>query len=295
MSILTNTNLTDKLADKMTDKNINNLKNNTFRKSSFQMKLVSILVISTMISANATAQSVSPDLNQARITTEQKQQDSTIREEVGFGTGAVIGAIFGGPIGALVVGLAGNFVANYVNETVEVEDLTLALNQEKQLYQTQLAKQKQSYDFKLQSAEQDYQTELLALQQNYQVAGQLQAENLLMSLQFSTGSSVLASHYDEQINALASLLNRAKKLSIDLSGYTDMQGDEKSNENLSLARVNSVKNALVLQGVAENRITTYSFGEGQPVIATAQKEISFYDRRVVVKVHNNLGQVAKSY
>ena len=147
---------------------------------------------------------------------------------------------------------------------------------------------------KLELAEQAYQAELLALQQSYQASGQLQAENLLMSLQFSTGSSEIAPHYREQVAALANLLTRSPGLSIDLSGYTDLQGDEMLNHKLSLARVASVKNALVGQGVAQGRIQTYAHGENAPVVANAQKEVSFYDRRVVVKLHQQVEQTAKN-
>ena len=120
---------------------------------------------------------------------------------------------------------------------------------------------------------------------NYSHSAQLQAENLLMSLQFSTGSSEIQPHYKEQVTALISMLEQSPELSVDLSGYTDLQGDESLNQALSMARVNSVKHALIDGGVESDRIQLFAFGEQEPVVASNDKEISFYDRRVVIKLH----------
>jgi len=47
------------------------------------------------------------------------------------------------------------------------------------------------------------------------------------------------------------------------------------------------------QGVNEEQISTFAYGENSPVVATDEKQISFYDRRVVLKLHNPLSQMAK--
>ncbi len=107
---------------------------------------------------------------------------------------------------------------------------------------------------------------------------------LLMSLQFSTGSSELKPHYQGQIDSLVSLLKQAPELMIDLSGYTDLQGNEAVNHALSIARVNTVKHALLNQGINAERINLYAFGEQSPVVANNEHETSFYDRRVVIKL-----------
>ncbi|NQY65986.1 MAG: sortase-associated OmpA-like protein PdsO [Alteromonadaceae bacterium] len=263
-----------------------------------QKKLISLLLISSLASASVIAEPMSKRMSNTKVnhteTAQEKAERANTNEEIGFGAGALIGGILGGPAGAFVVGLAGNFIANYVNATDEIDDLALSLDTEKSIHQQNLARNEALMNHKLNQAEQAYQSELLALQQSYQTTGQLQAENLLMSLQFSTGSSELADHYDEQIEALASLLKRASGLSIDLSGYTDLQGDEALNQKLSLARVSSVKKALVAHGIADQRIALFAYGEKQPVVASTKKEVSFYDRRVVVKLHKDLGQVAKN-
>ena len=221
----------------------------------------------------------------------QQEDNSSQTESVGFGVGAVIGAILGGPAGAFITGVAGGFIGKSIDAEQDMEALELTLQEQQMKHQQQVAKFQQ----KLKQSEIQYQSELLALEQNYQDLSQVQAENLLMSLQFSTGSSKIAPHYQEQIQALVKLLAKSPKMKIDLSGYTDLQGDEEKNQHLSLARVNSVKNALINQGIEAGRIQTFAYGEQFPVVANAQKEVSFYDRRVVVKLHQDTNQVANNH
>ncbi len=205
-----------------------------------------------------------------------------LKEEIGFGSGMIIGAIFGGPVGAFVVGLTGNFIAKNINANDEIEHLSIAYQNEKHSNETSLAR----YQEKIEQAAENYHDELLALEQKYQTAGVLQAQNLLMSLQFSTGSSEIKAHYHEQIASLARIVKHSPQLTLDLSGYTDKQGSDELNQALSLARINAVKNALIAQGVMAEQISLFAFGEQQPVVASADKEISFYDRRVVIKLKN---------
>ncbi len=71
------------------------------------------------------------------------------------------------------------------------------------------------------------------------------------------------------------------------------------NQTLSKARVETVKNLLMAMGVNEEQIATFAFGENSPVVANNEREVSFYDRRVVLKLHNpsslNDDKVANNY
>lgn len=219
-----------------------------------------------------------------------KQQNSVGDEDIGMGIGLVIGAIIAGPVGAIVTGVMSALVVKNSQVENQVGQLDVALAQVK----NQAMHDRSGFARKLQQAEQSYQTELLAMQQNYQASEQLQAQNLLMSLQFDTGASELAPHYQEQVIALVALLKRASNMTIDLSGYTDLQGHKAVNQVLSLARVNSVKNALIAQGIERSRINTFAFGEERPIVANANQPVSFYDRRVEINLRNNASQTANN-
>ncbi|MDO6505439.1 sortase-associated OmpA-like protein PdsO [Colwellia sp. 4_MG-2023] len=245
------------------------------------------ILLSTMLVTVITSTSVSAFENDIdkQLTLTEKQQSKTNNENIGFGTGALIGGIAAGPVGAFIAGLGGTLIAKLMNANDENEALTATLLQEKQTYQLSSKQAEQQYQEKLQHVEESYQYQLAALENQQKQEGQLQADKLLMSLQFSTGSSDIAAHYQEQVAALASILNNSPSMKIDLSGYTDLTGEEAHNQALSKARVNSVKTLLMAQGVDEQQIATFAFGEKSPVVANNEHKMSFYDRRVLLKLY----------
>ncbi len=240
------------------------------------------LIITTALVAALATSSVSATEN--TLTSVKTQQQETKDENIGFGTGAIIGAIVAGPVGAFVVGIGGVFIAKYINVNDHNDELSHALVKEQQKQGSNEQIQSQ-YQAKLQRLETLYQQQLVALEKQKNKPGQLQADNLLMSLQFSTGSSDIAPHYQEQVAALAQILNDSPAMKIDLSGYTDLTGEQSLNQTLSQARVESVRTLLMAQGVDEQQIATFAFGEDSPVVANSEREVSFYDRRVVLKLH----------
>ena len=240
------------------------------------------LIITTALVAALATSSVSATEN--TLTSVKTQQQETKDENIGFGTGAIIGAIVAGPVGAFVVGIGGVFIAKYINVNDHNDELSHALVKEQQKQGSNEQIQSQ-YQAKLERLETLYQQQLVALEKQKNKPGQLQADNLLMSLQFSTGSSDIAPHYQEQVAALAQILNSSPVMKIDLSGYTDLTGEQSLNQTLSQARVESVRTLLMAQGVDEKQIATFAFGEESPVVANSEREVSFYDRRVVLKLH----------
>ena len=249
--------------------------------------LIATVIMTAMASTSVSAYEQTSD---QALTMKNQNQAKTDNENIGFGTGALIGGIVAGPLGAFVAGIGGVFVAKYINVNDENEALTLVLTKEQQANQRINEQAEKQYQAKLKQLENTYQQQLMALENQQQNTGQLQAgvlqaEKLLMSLQFSTGSSDIAPHYQEQVAALAQILNSSPTMKIDLSGYTDLTGEESLNQILSQARVASVKNLLMAQGVEEQQISTFAYGEAAPVVANNEREVSFYDRRVVMKLH----------
>ena len=250
------------------------------------------MLIASVIMTAIASTSVSAYENEIdkKLTVAEKQQAQTNNENIGFGTGALIGGIAAGPLGAIVAGVGGAFIAKFINVNDENEELNIALTEEKQAHQLTNEHTQKQYQAKLQRLETSYQQQLVALESQQQQTGQLQAglleaEKLLMSLQFSTGSSDIAAHYQEQVAALAQILNSSPNMKIDLSGYTDLTGEEALNQTLSKARVESVKTLLMAQGVDEQQIATFAFGEGAPVAPNNEREVSFYDSSAVLKLH----------
>jgi len=258
--------------------------------------LLATMLATVMVSTSASAYNSTFD---KKLTVAERHQEKTNNENIGFGTGALIGGVIAGPLGAMVAGIGGTMIAKFINVKDDNETLNTVLLEEKKLYDLNKEQTERQYQAKLQRLQNTYQQQLLALENQQQTTGQLQANNLLMSLQFSTGSSDIAAHYQEQVEALAQILNRSPKMKIDLSGYTDLTGEAALNQTLSKARVETVKNLLMAMGVNEEQIATFAFGENSPVVANNEREVSFYDRRVVLKLYNpsslNDDKVANNY
>lgn len=248
--------------------------NQTIKNHGLKKTLLACCIATSLVTAPTMANDAlkTDDINKA--------QQHKKNENIGFGSGLVLGAVVAGPVGAFVSGIIGVFTAKHINVSNDKDELVVKLSQEQNNHQLALEK----YQQKMQQIEQEYQDELLALQNSQHNTTQLQAENLLMSLQFSTGSSDIQPHYQDQIDSLVTLLKQAPELMIDLSGYTDLQGNEELNHALSIARVNAVKHALLDKGITAERINLFAFGEESPVVANNQQEVSFYDRRVVIKL-----------
>ena len=272
-----------------------NMKANTLTSVNSKLNPAKLFLIASLIAAPTLSQTAYAFENTSTTENESAQLSDSDKEGIGFGTGVIIGAILGGPVGAFIVGVTGTLVAKTQNDRVNLDVLQASIDKQEKDYSIAL----QQFRHKLKRSEQNHQLELSALEQNfdnkYQNASQLQAENLLMSLQFPTGSSELQPHYQGQIVALSEMLKQSPNLLIDLSGYTDKQGKKNLNQALSIARVNTVKNALIDKGVEAERIQLFAFGEQAPVVANSEKEVSFYDRRVVIKLHSNTEQVANNY
>jgi len=252
--------------------------------------LITSLIVTPIISQSAFAFE-----NIKNEKSEDIQLSDKDKEGIGFGTGVIVGAIIAGPVGAFIAGLTGSLIAKAKNSEKNINTLQASLS----VQETNYALAVKQFQSKLLTSEQNHQIELTALEQTfdqkYQEASQVQAENLLMSLQFPTGSSELLPHYRGQILALSEMMQQSPKLFIDLSGYTDKQGSQSRNQALSIARVNTVKNALIDLGVQAERIQLFAFGEQSTVVATSEKETSFYDRRVVIKLHRDSSQIANNY
>jgi K(+)-stimulated pyrophosphate-energized sodium pump len=103
-------------------------------------------------------------------------------------------------------------------------------------------------------------------------------------LQFETGKSTLKPESQEQLKNIAAILNAYPAVYIKLGGYTDNEGNEANNLQLSNDRAHHVQDELVKLGVAANRLEAEGYGSKHPV-ATNETEIGrAQNRRIDIKV-----------
>ena len=81
------------------------------------------------------------------------------------------------------------------------------------------------------------------------------------------------------------------RLKVELQGYTDSTGSDKYNLILSDKRANSVREYLISQQVRPEQLMAKGFGKADPVESNATPAGRAKNRRVVMKVLDNPGDV----
>lgn len=112
-----------------------------------------------------------------------------------------------------------------------------------------------------------------------------EGDNLVMNnIQFTVNSAVLLPAGKTELDKLASLMKQNIALEILLSGHTSSEGSAGLNRELSLKRVRSCKDYLVLKGIDDGRITIKGFGPDKPIASNETETGRAANRRVEMKI-----------
>jgi peptidoglycan-associated lipoprotein len=110
-----------------------------------------------------------------------------------------------------------------------------------------------------------------------QALAALQSKNLIF---FQFDSSEIAGEYLAVVAAHAAYLVKFPTARVRLEGHTDERGSREYNIGLGERRAQSVRRALMLQGVSDRQITTVSYGEERPAVEGSTEEAHAQNRRV---------------
>ena len=106
--------------------------------------------------------------------------------------------------------------------------------------------------------------------------------NMPNSLTFNSNSAILNPRGTETLRSVAAVMKEYNKTAAHIVGYTDSTGSEALNKRLSTERADSVANALILQGISINRISTFGAGPSHPIASNATPEGRAQNRRVEI-------------
>jgi len=113
----------------------------------------------------------------------------------------------------------------------------------------------------------------------------------LEGVTFEYNSAVLTSDSAAVLDEVAAGLKKYPRLRVELQGHTDSRGPDAYNLTLSQKRADAVREYLLRAGVQSAQISAKGYGEAQPIADNATEAGRAKNRRVVMYVLENPGDV----
>ncbi len=108
--------------------------------------------------------------------------------------------------------------------------------------------------------------------------------NFPSNVTFAVDSSDIRPGFYRTLDDVSGTLNRYPQSYLDVVGHTDSTGSEAYNQALSERRAGSVSNYFRSRGVEPARIASYGMGETQPVASNADSNGRQQNRRVELRI-----------
>ena len=200
---------------------------------------------------------------------------SSRQENIGVGSGAVVGALAGGPVGLVIGAALGAKIGDTMHQKNERIDYLQGSVDESEQAVANLKGNIDTLSNEIERLQTVARPELVSL---------LQA-GIAMDLLFRTDEAVLVDVTGDRLAQLAQTLVDMPDIHIKLDGFADARGDAEYNLALSERRVEFIRDQFVAAGVDPSRINVSAHGE-----SPAQDEsLDSYalERRVSVELFIN--------
>ena len=109
---------------------------------------------------------------------------------------------------------------------------------------------------------------------------QLNKQFNLPTINFAQSKADLSPDSFDELDNIVSILRENPSFGILLEGHTDNQGDWNENLKLSLNRVESVRDYLVVKGIQKERIRVKGWCGTKPLMSNMVEERRRFNRRV---------------
>lgn len=205
-------------------------------------------------------------------------------ESIGVGSGVVVGALAGGPVGAILGAAMGGWLGDKFHR-----ERSAKIDFERQSEQARLEWEQARLEAdellaRLEESNSDLgslRSEWRDAQVNYRNALQ---QALDTQIYFRTGESALDDDTGQRLSSIAGLIAELADLRVVVEGHADARGAEDYNEQLSSARAQAVRDALVRAGVSPGRIVWVAEGERHSTDDEKDLDAMALDRRVNLSI-----------
>ena len=106
---------------------------------------------------------------------------------------------------------------------------------------------------------------------------------LYEDIKFDTGSATIKAASFPVLAEIATVLKQNPNLKVEIQGHTDSRGSLALNERLSQQRAEAVRDYLMGQGIASERLTARGYGPHKPIASNETADGRAQNRRVELK------------
>ena len=108
--------------------------------------------------------------------------------------------------------------------------------------------------------------------------------NMPSNITFPTNQADIRPHFYEVLNSVALVLKEFNRTLVNVNGFTDSDGSEEYNIDLSQRRADAVAQYLISQQLDGNRFEVRGFGENHPIATNTSASGKAQNRRVEIKI-----------
>lgn len=200
------------------------------------------------------------------------------RGPLGFGIGAVAGALLAGPPGLVGGAIVGALFGRGEDLEAQRDTARIALAGRDQQLAEMHTEQVEALQLASRAA-----VPAVAQPDPLQEIARGVAQGVEINFYFRTGSATIEPQYQAQLRQLPAVLTSLPMLNLALSGHADRRGADQVNAQLSRLRVEQVAQQLIEAGVAAERIALDQYGEARPVSQPGDAAAYGFDRRVQLR------------
>ena len=119
-------------------------------------------------------------------------------------------------------------------------------------------------------------------------APEVQSVRVELDVKFDFDRDTIRPEFRQDIQSLAEFMRTYPSVTTTVEGHTDSVGSDAYNKNLSERRANSVRQALIAEGVESSRVNAVGHGEARPIADNSTDDGRAMNRRVEAEVETQV-------